>query len=269
MTMYNSKLAVAVKHNGKVLREEGENVMMPFGEEYSIFIKNLNTKRAIVKISIDGTDISKGGIVVNANSSVDIERFVTNNDEGNRFKFIERTAGVENSRGVGVEDGLIRVEYQFEKERPIVRWGPEYDGYKISPDYWNDGGPAVDPHQWKPTITSTNPSRGILRGSSFNSESSIAPSEVTLQGINYSTDTNDAGITVPGSISNQSFVEVEDFPLENKKHVIVLKLIGVQNDEPVKVVTPSRQKPKCVTCERVNKASAKFCSECGTSLIVI
>ena len=47
MTMYNSKLAVAVKHDGKVLREEGENVMLPFGSEYSLFIKNLNIKKVM------------------------------------------------------------------------------------------------------------------------------------------------------------------------------------------------------------------------------
>ena len=38
--MYLQKLAVAVKVNGKVLREVGDTVYIPFGSEYSILIKN-------------------------------------------------------------------------------------------------------------------------------------------------------------------------------------------------------------------------------------
>ena len=48
--MYESKLAAAIKVNGKVLREfNKDTVYIPFGSEYSILLKNLNTKRAIVE----------------------------------------------------------------------------------------------------------------------------------------------------------------------------------------------------------------------------
>ena len=95
--MYNNKLAMAVKVNGKVLREfkEGDNFKsyIPFGSEYSIYIKNMNSVRALVSISIDGEDVADGDqYVVNANSTLEIERFMRNGNlnEGNRFKFIER-----------------------------------------------------------------------------------------------------------------------------------------------------------------------------------
>ena len=43
--MYNNKLVAAIKSNGKVLREFGEEVYIPFGSEYSILIKNLHSVR--------------------------------------------------------------------------------------------------------------------------------------------------------------------------------------------------------------------------------
>src|SRR5271154_2427262 len=118
--MYSDKLAIAVKVNGKVLREFKDTAFVPFGSEYSLFIKNLNSVRCRVSISIDGNDIADGdSFIINANSSMELERFLKNGNmsKGNRFKFIERTAGVEAHRGgAQAEDGIIRVEFEFERE---------------------------------------------------------------------------------------------------------------------------------------------------------
>src|ERR1700722_6153234 len=95
MTMHSNKLVVAIKTAGKVLREQGDKVYLPFGSEYSIFLKNLNSVRALVRVSLDGQSVTDGeDLVVNGNSSLDLERFLKkgNMENGNRFKFIERTA---------------------------------------------------------------------------------------------------------------------------------------------------------------------------------
>ncbi len=120
--MYNQKLAAAIKVNGKVLREFKDTVHIPFGSEYTVLLKNLNTTRAVVNVFIDGNDMVPGGIVLNAGQEVDLERSVKNGNltEGNRFKFIERTGAVEQHRGIGIEDGLVRIEFQFEQLRPIA-----------------------------------------------------------------------------------------------------------------------------------------------------
>ena len=60
MTMYNSKLSVCIKAAGKVLREQKDQVYVPFGSEYSIYLKNLNTVRALVRINLDGVDVTDG-----------------------------------------------------------------------------------------------------------------------------------------------------------------------------------------------------------------
>src|SRR5271165_3059205 len=103
MSMHNEKLVTCIKVAGKVLREQKDQVFIPFGTEYSIFIKNLNSVRALVRLNLDGVDVTDGtDLVVGPNSSIDLERFMKkgNLSQGNRFKFIERTGKVEAHRGI-------------------------------------------------------------------------------------------------------------------------------------------------------------------------
>ena len=95
--MYNSKLVASIKANGKVLREFKDTVYIPFGSEYSILLKNLNTVRALINIYIDGDNVVPGGLVLNAGQEIDLQRAIRNGNmnEGNRFKFIERTSNIE------------------------------------------------------------------------------------------------------------------------------------------------------------------------------
>lgn len=273
--MYSNKLAVAIKTAGKVLREFEDQVYVPFGSEYSILVKNLNSVRASVRVSVDGEDVGDGrSFVVDANKSVDIERFIRNGnlDEGNRLKFIERTGSVEQHRGIGVEDGLIRVEFQYEK--PAHIWFNEPHIYNDPPrpyggDLW--GGPFSDG-------TNNNHLKGMSRGICDSNQAFYSANIATAAAASCDfaetgeADTgmqNDAGITVPGSVSDQHFNEIAAFPLESETHVIVLKLLGqTENNKVTKPVTV-KTKPKCVTCGRTNKANAKFCTNCGTALTIV
>ncbi len=247
--MYESKMAAAIKVNGKVLREFKDTVYIPFSSEYSILLKNLNTQRAVVNVFIDGEDMVPGGLVLNAGQEVDLERSVKNGNlnEGNRFKFIERTGAVEAHRGVKLEDGIVRIEYQFEQPpRPIV---------------WNSSNISGGIY----------PQGGIMRGYG-NSTGDVWPAgSVTCSTASYDATSvnsshdllNDAGITVPGSRSDQKFSTAYVGALESTKHSMVFKLLG---GEAVKQAVTVKHKPKCVTCGKQNKATAKFCQECGTAL---
>ena len=145
--MYQNKLAVAIKTAGKVLREQGDKVFLPFGSEYSIFLKNLNSVRALVRVSLDGNSVTDGeDLVIYGNNELNLERFLKagNMNSGNRFKFIERSAKVEAHRGIEAEDGLLRVEFQFEKvtPKPIVvetihkHYHDYYKHYPYNDPYW-------------------------------------------------------------------------------------------------------------------------------------
>lgn len=264
--MYKSSLAVAIKNNGKVLREfNKDTVFLPFGSEYTILVKNLNTVRALVHITIDGQNMTKDGLVVNAGCEVELERKITNNmNKGNKFKFIERNDAVEQHRGVKLEDGVVRIEYQYEK---VYSYQPLY---YVSPNYWNQFGSGVS------TSYTTSSSASITRSAALNAVSTGTTSHNAAESVVgaclsdfVEQGFNDAGITVPGSQSNQKFDTVSSFPLEYEKHVMIFKMLGETADnEPIRKPVTVKAKPKCQTCGKHNKANAKFCSACGTSLQV-
>jgi hypothetical protein len=314
MMMYNNKLAIAVKSNGKVLREFGDTVYVPFGTEYTLLIKNLNSVRAQVRVSIDGINATEGvSLIVQPNSEMELERFIKggNMDKGNRFKFIERTAGVEAHRGIGVTDGLIRIEYEFEKPyvapsityypliAPRHEWWEKEERWvkksepRLSDYLWNSASLSGDNVNATFTTTASDPapSKGVLRGmvnkasasGSLNAVASASGSlgassvymaqnamSPTMDSFSPKEVENDAGITVAGSVSEQKFKVAGWFPVEATTHVMVVKLLGeTETGKPVVVPVTVKAKAKCTSCGHNNKAKAKFCSECGTSLEIV
>jgi hypothetical protein len=295
--MYGNKLAAAIKVGGKVLREFKDTTYIPFGSEYTILIKNLHTTRAVVNVFIDGEDAVPGGLVVDPGREIDLERWVKNGNlsEGNKFKFIERTGAIENGpRGIKLEDGLIRIEYQFEQPRPVLqpKWVPghyEYDKYDNIPRgifnnamYGGTTGISGSTGD-RFSVTASGATcqvnvNGIMRGVDYSKGESVkataaaainkvAPQSMEMHDGMATCDWNDVGITVPGSKSEQKFTHVTMGAMEVEKHSMVIKLLGETPDnKPVQKPVTVKAKPKCVTCGKMNKAHAKFCVECGTAL---
>jgi hypothetical protein len=263
--MYNAKLVASLKANGKVLREFKDTVYIPFASEYSILLKNLNTVRALVNIYIDGENVTPNGLVLNAGQEVDFERSLANGSltEGNKFKFIERTGAVEQHRGVKLEDGIVRIEYQFEKVFPKssnLTWTSQTWSPTTMDSYY--GGILRSQNSTSPVGSSMNAMRGTITASSADMAYTSMPADAVATAT-Y----NDAGITVAGSKSEQKFTTVSNFTTETEKHTIVLRLLGETPDnKPVVQAVTTSHKPKCPTCGKLNKATAKFCIECGTSL---
>jgi hypothetical protein len=298
--MYNQKLVASIKVKGKILREFKDTVYIPFASEYSLLLKNLNTVRAIVNVFIDGENAVPGGLVIDPGRSVDLERWIKNGNlsEGNKFKFIERTAAIEEGpRGIKEEDGLIRIEYQFELPRPVIN---------VSDHFWKTTSPWTGQPYNQPWY-STNATRSGISGSIASDRFSVSASGATTQvnvngvmrGVDWSKNgeataqaasaainqvapqtaelhdgmatmdwcQNETGITVPGSKSTQSFQHTTVGALDPTVHNIVLRIVGdLGHNKPVEKAVTVKHKPKCVTCGKQNKAHAKFCSECGTAL---
>ena len=278
--MYNQKLVASIKSKGKVLREFKDTVYIPFASEYSILLKNLNTVRAVVNVYIDGENAVPGGLVINAGQSVDLERWIKNGNlsEGNKFKFIERTGAIENGpRGIKLEDGLVRIEYQFEVPPMRVSSLPSWQQDQI----WN----SVKYGGLTGAVGPTYNVNGVMRSADFSKGEQVRAMastniNATLNSMNISATgavhdgmatmdsyVSDVGITVPGSKSEQKFQTAYVGALESTVHNIVLKLVGdLGNNKPVDKPVTVKHKPKCVTCGKQNKANAKFCTECGTAL---
>lgn len=298
--MYNTKLAAAIKVNGKILREFKDTVYVPFGSEYSIHLKNLNTVRAIVNVFIDGTNVVPGGLVLNAGQDCDLERSIANGNmnEGNKFKFIERTGAVEQHRGIKLEDGIVRIEYEFEKVYlpPLTRtFAPRHiHNYYEPADYygarlggeWTDSSLGGSGYSSGGKGSSMGPLMGSpLRGSSLGASAdmkcSMAASTVNLNNITVGASLsdivgtpqnavqNDAGITVAGGKSEQKFTTASWFATDGVKLSMVLRLLGeTEDNKPVIKPVTVKAKPKCTSCGHTNKHSAKFCTQCGTSLVL-
>jgi len=305
--MYQNKLAVAIKHNGKILRENKDLVQLPFGSEFSVLVKNLNSRRVKFTLHIDGTDVLDGTeIIVDANSEVEMKRFIRNGNmnEGNAFKFIERTAAIEDGpRGIKIDDGVVKVQFWFEKEKPEVKtvihnniWWDEYyrrhypfGPYYSGPYYGVTSSIARDNVKLGSATSAEYTTKGLTRGSSLGSSSMIngqnaavnqvftsntlggseatySASTPTMDSVEAKAEINDAGITVPGSKVEQAFKTVYGFDAEVNSHVIILRLAGKVGKVEVAAPVTVKTKQKCTTCHHVNKANAKYCSACGTSL---
>ena len=292
--MYQNKLAVAIKHNGKILRETKDIVHLPFGSEFSVLVKNLNSKRVKFTLSIDGTNaLDDTEIIVNANSETEIKRFIRNGnmDEGNAFKFIERTTAIEDGpRGIKVDDGVVRVEFWFEQDKPEIKindiyWEKHHYRDVYQQPYFING---ITRSGWGPIMGSTGVSGslgdyGISKGAiasgqvlnqvnqtnaSFSATSASAQSLSDVMPTKAKLDmpVNDIGITVPGSKVEQKFTTVFGFVSEANSNTIILRLVGVVGEVDVTKPITVAHKPKCVTCGKQNNANSKFCSGCGTAL---
>ena len=297
--MYQSKLVASLKANGKILREFKDTVYIPFGSEYSILLKNLHTTRAVVNIFIDNDNVVPGGLVLDPGREVDLERYIKNGNltEGNRFKFIERTGAVETHRGVGLEDGLVRIEFQYEQPRPVINVNQIFGGStfpQYPPGVRSSEYPGVTDkysninNNWiqaSGTSYSTNVG-GVMRGVDFSKNGEVTAQAASAAVDKYCADNgllntteyhegqatmdwcaNETGITVPGSKSEQKFQTTTVGALDPTKHNIVLRIVGdLGHNKPVEKPITVKHKPKCVTCGKQNKHTAKFCSECGTAL---
>ncbi len=286
--MYNQKLVASIKVKGKILREFKDTVYIPFASEYSILLKNLNTVRAVVNVFIDGENAVPGGLVIDPGRSVDLERWIKNGNltEGNRFKFIERTAKIEEGpRGIKEEDGLIRVEYQFEIPRPVINVSnfnsgnfPYYPPGVRGDQYWTKATGTAAPISYNVN--------GTLRSVDWSKNGEITAQAASAAVDKYCADNNiinkkelhdgmttmdwcpnETGITVPGSRSEQKFQHTTVGALDPTIHNIILRIVGdLGNNKPVTEPVTVKAKPKCVTCGHQNKHTAKFCSQCGTAL---
>lgn len=296
--MYNNKLAIAIKVDGKILREFKDVVYIPFGTEYSILIKNLDLTRALASISVDGKDIGDGTkFVVPASGEIEVERFIRNGNlqEGNKLKFIERTDAVEKHRGIKIDDGLVKVEWQKEKititedvivtRRTIYNDWPYYYPPNSRP-YWhrfNSINPTYDSYVdtgYSSTAnmagrggTSTSLGTPSVTIAQLQAASSICNAFPLNNAIGTESITNwaesDVGITTVGGLSEQLFVDASRFPVHEQKYSIILMLLGKK--EETKIIKPVTVKTmaRCMCCDKQNKATANFCSDCGTNLRIV
>ena len=259
--MYNNLFAAAIMVDNKVLNESKGVYYLPFGTEYSIYLKNLNSIRASVNMTIDGESITQNKrILIEPNSACILERYI---DKPICFKFIEKTNSIREYRGNRIDDGIIRIGFQFavKQEVPYVIPYP-YQWPSDASVTWtaNNSNADVDRYMHTPPkyIYQTWCKSGAHDGG-------VVPQSMTNKSV--ALDECCDGITVGGSDSTQRITTVTCRDVFGDENIIVLQLKGFSdNNDRINTIEFSKNKRRCETCGKVNKIQAKFCQECGSRL---
>jgi hypothetical protein len=255
--MYKNNFVAVIKNGGKILRERSGIVYLPFGSEYSILLKNKDARRANVTIEVDGQDVLNGhSLIVDGNESQEIKGFMRNMSRTNKFRFIKKTKEIQEHRGDRIDDGLVRVTYQFERREDF-----EFPIRKI----WIDdpirsrGGGSGD---WNIFHSAT------FGGTSNCSSSSNLYSSNSCSTVKCTAPLTDEGVTVKGKDISQQYTRGYLGQLETEINTIILQLRG-QTATSKKVNKPVTVKTrlKCSTCGRRNKSTNRYCYNCGTYLL--
>jgi hypothetical protein len=218
---YSNKFVVSVFVDGQALKEQANgNVNIPFGSEYTIRFRNRNSRRAVVKFTIDGENVSAGGYIIEPHSHVDIERHAEI-DRAFKFVSLDSSDAVEVGKNGPNDDkrkGLIEANFYFEKKRDNPKTVHHY--YHHWKSYWtytgiNDlwgSGPAVYGsstvgHSGTPT---SNTFCNLDHGDdelSLNVEAEVKPKRGSIiRSCGMTTPPVEDGCTVEGSETGQQFV---------------------------------------------------------------
>jgi len=284
--MYQDKLVAVIRCNGEILREIDDVVTLPFGSEYNILMKNLDSRKVQVGITIDGRDIlDNKKLVIDGGKEAELEGYMDGFSAKHKFKFIQKTKEIANHRGDKVDDGIIRVEFQYEKKVVSQRIRAEnicshhYDDPIVmynntpKPDFFNqERSICGDTKAFRSSdgIGSTEFSNNSSMGMSKKLDSKMSRRTKFKGFMDNPTPQplEDEGITVKGSQCNQQFREVWMNELEEASSVIIIKLRGYTGKQKIvrKPITV-KTKIQCETCGRSWRSWIKFCPNCGTSLI--
>lgn len=259
--VYNNGYVVAIKFNGRVLRESKANgvstVYLPFHSEYSLLLKNNNWSRCLAHVEIDGMDTMGGrDLIIDANSSANLERFILDGDlnRGRRFKFVPLSdSQVQDPSDPSNGDIIVtfteeRVNnYTFHYSEPWRPWRNvtwDNDNFRG----FSSGGKLRS----KKTYTSGS----ILTGS-IGSGSQVYNATVTHDAQHP----GDKGATVEGGESNQKF-GLGNFGDKGSSTTIRVQLRSKQN---AVYVTDTRFK-HCGNCGKRSRYTDNFCRGCGNRL---
>lgn len=257
--MYRNNFICVIKHKGKVLREVNDEVTLPFGSQYSILLKNKDSRRALVDIEVDGENVLSGNsLIVDGHTSQEIKGFMRNMYVTNRFKFIRKTKEISAFRGDRFEDGVVSVSYRFERLRHApIKILRDYSIYGVQDSCIKTGQPTVSPYDVKYAACFT--------GMGNNEYITKSSDSVPYVQDNYA---EEEGITVRGSKTTQKYQYGDIDNLELTSYFITLKLKGMtkHGKRVVKKPLTTKTRLQCTTCGRRNKSSSKFCPNCGTYL---
>lgn len=252
--MRNGDFAVEVVARGKgvgVRETASGHVLARPGQVYALRIRNFGPLRCVAEVSIDGNNVTAGGLVIEPWCTEELERPITADEDG-RFTVVaegdERVFGPDGGRE-NADLGLIEV--RFRRELP---GGPER-ARPLPPTLMDtlDRGPMLPapPSRLRPEVFPTwnvsassampNGNGGRVAQSfgipSSPSRSPALPSRADLEADTIDDAERAAGTGLTGH-SEQRFTPTQLGPLESDATLIQLRLV-IASAEAI-LATPSR-----------------------------
>jgi len=277
---YKDLFVAEVKVNGKILRVRHDQVYLPFGSEYTLLLKNLSSKKASIKVSIDGQDVlDYQSLILEPHEGTEIEGFLRGTTARNRFRFIHKTKEIQDHRGDKADDGLIRVEFAFEKPRPKTKiekvvkeihhhW-PSYPWafYNTMDSFSDDSGNTPEGSKTAAPGSGDQLSKTVAYACAASSTLRSRDPNIKSLGVESVTaPLTEEGITVKGSECNQQFVYSSIGQLEQSQ-VIIIQLKGLtETGNDINEPITTQKKLVCDSCGKSSNSSFKFCPNCGTFL---
>lgn len=281
--MYANKLIACIKADGKILREKGDEVYLPFGTEYSLYFKNSNTKKVKINIDIDGQDVLFGkSIIINPDDTFDLKGYIKdtfNRSDNNRaFKFIKKTKSISDFRGDRIDDGLIKISYQFEqdnnckydKDADLIKAFHQkfyYHGSEKHISYTNNLQNENNINiQHKVHPDNIDTLGGFVNNLDNTLYTQFKSAYNPLDNTSFNNCINEPGITVEGSKTSQSFEKGYIGFLENKVNVMIFQLKSLTAEEQVQEPITIQLKKVCTSCGKKWKNNFEYCPYDGTYL---
>ena len=271
MSVYVDGIVQSEKSNGVVT--------IPFECEYSLHFVNKHNRRAVVKIYIDGSNVSGGGYVINSHSTLNIQR---HSDQDRAFKFVDldsKEAKIAGKSGSNKDKtkGTIEARFYLEKklpQQPIVIEKHHHHHHDYDP--WVKPYQPYDPYRpykpyqpvWINSQTDDNIGYNCQTGgstlrcssicSSLNSQGEQKTSSIVKSLSNILSD----GCTVKGNSTGQSFYNI-DIDLEDTYTSLKLFLQGYKVNNIKKAIRAGgvRYCDECGAQEL--KKNSNFCHICG------
>lgn len=270
---YSNHFVMCVLVNGQPIQELANGVVsLPFGTEYSLRFRNKHARRAVVKIFIDGENVSGGGYIIDAHGHVDIKR---HHDVDRAFKFVSLDSPDavdfgENGPNDDKVKGTIEAQFYLEKEfpqTPVIHEIHHHHYPRPRPNPW-----PYRPPVWYNTHTCGGTTSSLDSGASFSAKgmsaggaratlSSFSPAPAAAPAVqNFTTQdcfVNNSelkdGCTVEGNVTGQNFHSVS---IDLEDTCTVLKLF-LQGHETTTYVAASEKPRKTNKSQRVEDLEAE------------
>jgi hypothetical protein len=262
--VYKNNFIAVIKHKGKIMRDNGGVVRLPPGSEYSILLKNKDSRTAIARISVDGEDVMDGHrYIIPGKSQRELKGFLKGLKATHKFRVIKKTKQIARYRGDRLDDGMVEVEFWYEQAAttPWVICDTGKGRWPDPPDYTFGDSTAG---RFQSSFTSHSANFHQVQSSSPMIKSSITAS------YNVPTPKRDEVITVKGSKAHQNFQYGNIGTLESHSSTIIIRLKGTVRKRgrtgPVKKVITTRSRIQCTICGRQWRSHLKFCGNCSTAL---